>query len=63
MAETMNGKFIIKSAQFPNYALNVYGASAASRKNVCLYPANASDPMQQWIPQSQGNNVYKLSTA
>lgn len=63
MAETMNGKFIIKSAQFPDYALNVYGASAASRKNVCLYPANANDPMQQWIPQAQGNNVYKLSTA
>ena len=63
MAETMNGKFIIKSAQFPNYALNVYGTSAASRKNVCLYPVNTSDPMQQWIPQAQGNNVYKLSTA
>lgn len=63
MAETMNGKFIIQSVQFPKYALNVYGTSAASRKNICLYPVNASDPMQQWIPQAQGNNVYKLSTA
>lgn len=63
MAETMNGKFIIRSVQFPSLALNVYGTSVASGKNVCLYKADESDSMQQWIPQAQGNNVYKLSTA
>ena len=59
----MNGKFMIKSAQFTGYALNVYGTSVASGKNVCLFPSNTNDPMQLWIPQAQGNNIYKLSTA
>ena len=61
--KTMNGKFAIKSVKFPTYALNVYGTSVSSGKNVCLYPYSSSDKMQQWIPQAQGNNVYKLSTA
>lgn len=62
-AVTMNGKLMIKSVAHPNYALNVYGTSVAAGRNVCLYPADEDDVMQQWIPQAQGGNVYKLSTA
>ncbi len=62
--KTMNGKFVIKSAQFPNYALNVYSNNGVtSGQNVCLFPYSSSDLLQQWVPQAQGSNVYKISTA
>lgn len=62
--QTMNGKFVIKSVQFPSYALNVYSNSGVSSgMNVCLFPYSSTDLLQQWVPQAQGNNVYKISTA
>ena len=62
--KTMNGKFVIKSAQFPNYALNVYSNNGVtSGMNVCLFPYSSTDLLQHWAPQAQGKNVYKISTA
>ncbi len=47
------------------YGLNIYGTSANDIKggqNVCLYPASASDKMQQWKIEERGSNGYRLHT-
>ena len=47
------------------YGLNIYGTSANDIKggqNVCLYPASASDKMQQWKTEERDDNTYRLHT-
>ena len=62
--ENITGILSFKSAYsgFTNYAVNVYGTSIGSGKNVCLYSYDVNDLMQQFIPHAQGNNVYKLAS-
>ena len=47
------------------YGLNIYGTSANDIKggqNVCLYPASASDKMQQWKTEERDDKTYRLHT-
>lgn len=47
----INGNiYRIKNQYYPNHALNVYGTNAASTgRNVCIYPNDDEDIMQDWV--------------
>lgn len=54
-----NGNYYMIIALHSGQAVDVYGASRASKTNVCQWPADSNDIAQQWEIQNAGNGyVY-----